>query len=144
MAHATRDLYTDLAGRTTSELTRATVAPVVRDPARFAALFYQRLFEHSPGLRRLFPADLAEQGLKLAQTVYLLVSAQDHAEALAPTLRELGRRHQGYGVLPQHYRVAGEVLLDTLAELNGEGWSEPARVAWAELYGEVARVMQSG
>ena len=144
MAHATRDLYADIVERTNFEHTRATVAPVAREPARFAETFYRKLFERAPGLRSLFPADLSEQGLKLAQTVYLLVSAQAHADALVPTLRELGRRHQGYGVLPLHYRIAGEVLLEALAELNGEDWSEAAGVAWAELYGSVARGMQSG
>jgi len=118
-----------------------TIVPVAFDPERFAGIFYGRLFERAPGLRGLFPSDTQAQGVKLAQTLVLLVSAQAHAEALVPTLRDLGARHRGYGAEPEHYKVAGEVLLETLALMNADAWTAQAHADWSDLHDWVVRQM---
>ena len=51
------------------------VAPIA-DVA--AALFYDRLFELDPSLRRLFHADMDEQGKKLMQMLTVAVRGLDH------------------------------------------------------------------
>ena len=124
------------------ELTARTAKPIAQDPRGFARAFYARLFARAPALRTLFPADLSAQELKLSHTLYMLVAAQEKGEAVGPALRELGRRHVGYGARPRHYRIVGEVLLETLEERNGAEWSEAAAEAWRTLYAFVIRHMK--
>jgi len=144
MTSSPHQLYRNLQANADPSVTRDTVAVVAADPARFAEAFYGRLFARAPGLRTLFPAELDEQGLKLAHTLCLLVSAQDRAESLVPILHDMGRRHAGYGVRPFHYRIVGTVLVETLAELNGDAFTPQAQDAWERLYAWVARQMQAG
>jgi nitric oxide dioxygenase len=137
-------LLEDLLASADHPLIAATIVPVAAEPARFAGAFYARLFALAPGLRALFPADLSAQGLKLARTLVLIVSAHERIDTMTPMLRELGARHRGYGVKPMHYRLAGSVLLDALAEVNGDTFNDAARAAWSRLYAHVAREMQAG
>src|SRR6187402_1815410 len=66
-----------------------------------ASVFYARLFDLDPGLRRLFPEDLLDQQRKLMQLLGAGVRGLSRPEQLFPVLRDLGRRHTGYGVRPE-------------------------------------------
>jgi hemoglobin-like flavoprotein len=122
---------------------RATLAPVVADPAGFARDFYARLFERSPGLRLLFPADMQAQHRKFSHTLGVIVAGLEHAEHMLPTLRALGEAHRRYGAKGAHFRSVGEALIQTLADRNGPGFEGESRVAWQRLYAWVANVMQA-
>ena len=122
---------------------RATLAPVVADPVGFARDFYTRLFEHSPGLRHLFPADLEPQQKKLSHTLGVIVAGLEHADRLLPTLRALGEAHRRYGAKGVHFLSVGDALIQTLADRNGPAFEGETRAAWQRLYGWVANVMQS-
>ena len=121
---------------------RVTVAPVAADPAGFARAFYARLFEHSPGLRHLFPADLSQQELKLSHTLCVIVAGLQDAEALLPTLRALGEAHRRYGAKGMHYLSFADALIQTLADRNGPGFEGESRAAWQRLYAWIAHTMQ--
>ena len=45
-----------------------------------AAMFYTRLFEIEPSLRRLFKGDMKEQGLKVMAMIGVAVKALTHLE----------------------------------------------------------------
>ena len=61
--------------------------------------------------------------------------------ALGGSLKALGERHRGYGVLDGHYATVGEALLSTLeVNLEPEFTPEVWR-AWEALYGMVAKMM---
>ena len=139
-----RGLLFDLYTQTDNPRLRATLAPVALDPADFGRRFYARLFELGPGLRRLFPADLSVQQLKVAQMLCLLVGGLDEPEALLPTLHALGESHRAFGAKPAHYLTVGEAMIDTIAAMNGAAFDEDARAAWQRLYGFIAREMQRG
>src|SRR4030095_11499050 len=98
------------------ELVRVTFGAIAPRVEAAAALFYQRLFEIEPALRPLFRGDIGAQVAKLAHTLGVAVASLDRLDTLAPTLRELGRRHAGYGVQDRHYDIVGEALLWTLAQ----------------------------
>ena len=64
-----------------------------------ATLFYERLFELDPTIRRLFRrTDMVQQRKILMQTLAVVVRSLDRLEQLTPALEGLGRRHAGYGV----------------------------------------------
>lgn len=115
------------------------VAPIA-EPA--AKLFYDTLFRMDPALKPLFAgADLAAQGRKLMAAIGFVVGSLRRPEAMLPAVRELGRRHGGYGVRPGHYATVGAALLSTLEEGLGEAFTPATREAWAAAYGLLAEVM---
>jgi hemoglobin-like flavoprotein len=107
-----------------------------------STLFYDRLFELDPTLRRLFRrTDMAAQKKVLMQTLTVVVRSLDRLETLVPAIQAMGRRHAGYGVRPSHYDTVGAALLWTLGHGLGDGFTPELRDAWAEAYGVLATVM---
>jgi len=123
------------------ELVRANWEVVEKIPDEAAALFYGRLFEVAPAVKPLFTGDMKEQGRKLMQMIGIAVNNMDRIEAIVPALQDLGTRHEGYGALPAHYPIVGEVLLGTLATALGDAFTPETREAWAKTYWAVSGVM---
>ncbi len=107
-----------------------------------AALFYANLFEADPSLQRLFRGDMVAQGAKLMQMIGAAVAKLDEPEVLMPTLRQLGRRHAGYGVRDEHYETVGAALLRTLQQGLGAAWTPEVESAWIDVYGVLASTMK--
>jgi hypothetical protein len=77
-----------------------TVAPKGDE---FVATFYARLFETLPEVKPLFGAtDMAAQRKKLLSALVLAVENLRRPRVLFPALKDLGRRHAGYGAKPEH------------------------------------------
>ncbi|SFN07804.1 MULTISPECIES: globin domain-containing protein [Actinomadura] len=106
-----------------------------------ADYFYADLFAREPQLRSMFPAAMAKQHEVLLAALSQIVSSVDDTDALVPFLRDLGRRHHGFGVVADHYAPVGASLLATLAYFSGPAWSEDLERDWAAAYGLVAKVM---
>ena len=117
----------------------ALLAPIAEDAM---ALFYRRLFELDPAVRRMFPPDMAAQHRKLAQMLTAAVKGLDHLDRLVPVVQDLGRRHAGYGVTEAHYDTVGAALLWTLEKGLGEAFTPEMKEAWATVYGLLASVMK--
>ena len=95
-----------------------------------AELFYKRLFELDPKLEPLFTGDMGEQGGKFMRTLATLVAGLEDFEAVAPSLRALGRRHADYGAEPAHYETLATALLWTLEQAMGEVFTDVVKEAW--------------
>ena len=66
------------------------VVPISEDAAE---LFYGRLFELDPSLRRMFSGDIKEQGRKLMKIITMVVRGLQRFEQLKTHVWQLGRRH---------------------------------------------------
>jgi hemoglobin-like flavoprotein len=108
-----------------------------------AELFYSRLFALDPSLKPLFKGDMKVQGRKLMSMLGMAVSGLSSFDRLAPAVKELGRRHDGYGARPAHYQTVAEALLWTLKQGLGDAFTEETELAWATAYGKIAALMQS-
>ena len=106
-----------------------------------ADIFYDRLFETTPEVRPLFPADMTEQKGKLIQMLAIAVNGLTKLDEIVPAVRDLGRRHATYRVEPAHYDAVGAALLFTLGKGLGETFTPEVEAAWAETYGLLAGVM---
>ena len=116
----------------------AQVAPI----AGIAAdLFYGRLFEIAPQLRRMFPENLAEQKKKLMAMLATVVNGLAKLDTLMPAVRALGKRHAGYGVYEEHFAPVGAALLWTLGQGLGDGFTAEVKDAWVTAYGVLSRTM---
>lgn len=107
-----------------------------------AMLFYDRLFQLDPSLRQMFRNTREEQARKLAHVLKVVVNGLSRPEQILPTVEELGRRHVGYGVRPQHYATVGAALLWTLQAGLAENFTPEVREAWASAYLLLASTMQ--
>lgn len=117
-----------------------TVLPIQNDVAR---LFYGRLFELDPTLKSLFHStDLREQGRKLTSMISVAVNGLTRLDSIVPAVRDLGRRHVGYGVRDGHYETAASALLWTLEQGLGEAFTPQVRHAWTDVYGLLATTMK--
>ena len=104
--------------------------------------FYDQLFEQYPGVLPLFAdADMQKQQGKLLSALATVVASLRTPDALVPHLQELGRKHVAYGAEPAHYDAVGAVLLESMAAMAGDLWTDELQGAWAEAYGLVASVM---
>ena len=112
--------------------------------AQAAELFYTRLFTLDPSLRILFKGDITKQGQMLMSMIGAAVSGLRNLEVLSPVVRQLGARHTGYGVKPEHYETVGAALLWTLDKGLKEQFTPEVREAWASAYQLLSDVMQLG
>jgi hemoglobin-like flavoprotein len=116
-----------------------SVAPIA---STAADLFYDRLFAIAPEVRRLFPADLSAQKVKLMGMLATAVNNLHQIDALLPALRQLGERHRGYGVSADHFVPVGAALLWTLEQGLGSAFTSDVKAAWSEAYRALAGAMQ--
>ena len=113
--------------------------------AQFGAIFYRRLFEIDPTLEPMFKgAILSEQILKFTTMIDLVLQWLDLPERLVPVLKNLGARHNAYGVQEDHYGKMGTALIGTLEETLGEQFTPELRGAWTEAYLLISSLMRRG
>ncbi|MEM9186324.1 MAG: globin family protein [Planctomycetota bacterium] len=124
------------------ELVQTTWAKVAPSASQVAVLFYDRLFEIAPEVKPLFKGDMAEQGQKLMQMLAVAVNGLPQLEQIVPAVQEMGVRHTGYGVAPEHYDHVGAALLWTLEQGLGDGFTPEVKDAWTETYVTLATVMK--
>ena len=120
----------------------ALVMPIQDEAAR---LFYGRLFEIDPSTKPLFAStDMAEQGKMLMQMINVAVASLERLDTIRSAVKDLGRRHEGYGVKEEHYESVGAALLWTLGQGLGEQFTPEVEEAWAETYGTLTGIMKEG
>jgi hemoglobin-like flavoprotein len=107
-------------------------------------IFYARLFELDPSLRKLFTGDMKRQSMMLMSMIASAVRGLSDPNALLPVLTALGRRHGGYGVVDAHYTTVAEALLWTLEQGLGKDFTTETREAWISAYSLMSSVMQQG
>lgn len=109
-----------------------------------ADLFYAKLFDLDPHLRRLFKSDIKEQGKKLIQVLSTAVENLERIDELVPHIRAMGARHAGYGVGEKDYETVGAALLWTFEKTLSKEFNTPTRKAWATVYNLLAETMKEG
>jgi len=116
----------------------SNVRPVAMDAMNE---FYDRLFEIAPDARSLFDEDLHQQKIALSSMLNMVVGNLDRLPLLLPKVKDLGRRHTGYGVQPHHYAAVGQALLQTLANGLGEAFDQDTEQAWTAAFQTLAGAM---
>jgi nitric oxide dioxygenase len=103
--------------------------------------FYDRLFSLRPDLRPLFRGSIESQEAKLINMLSSVVDYLDNLQSLIPAVRDLGRRHVGYGARPEDYKDVCDALLITLSEGLGPAWTREVNRAWTDAYDLLAGAM---
>jgi nitric oxide dioxygenase len=105
--------------------------------------FYALLFERYPVLRGLFPKEMTEQRGKLAKTLAWVVAHLDQQDVVLGSVRDLGRRHVGYGAKPEHYPLVRDALVEAMARTGGSDWDDTLTQDWRQAIDLMARHMQA-
>ena len=124
------------------DLVQTSFQKVVPIKATAGQLFYGKLFELDPSLKELFPEDLTGQIENLMTMVATAVNGLKRLDAIVPAVRDLGRRHVGYGVKDGDYDTVGAALLWTLEQGLGPDFTPATEEAWTACYVLLATTMK--
>lgn len=122
-------------------LVQSSFQALVDDVDVTAQTFYDNLFALDPSLKSMFREDSRVQGRKLMQMFLMLVNGLNQPESLVPVLSDMGKRHAGYGVRPEHFPVVGEALLQTLAQALGDDFTPDIAAAWQTTYDGLRQIV---
>jgi hemoglobin-like flavoprotein len=111
------------------------------EPRLVGDVFYSKLFMMQSDLRKMFPATMEHQYKKLTDMISTIVARLDKPDEIAEDIAALGRRHAGYGVKPQHYKLVGKALLWTLQQGLGNDWTKEVEAAWIKCYAFLSNTM---
>lgn len=125
-------------------LVKETFPTVQSMGAAMARLFYGRLFQRDPSTRAMFHTDIQAQGTKFTQMLTALVDGIDDLPQFETMLRQMGQRHVGYGVKPEHYPMVRDALLWAIGHTLGHEWNDNVKAAWSALIDHVAKIMLEG
>ena len=114
------------------------------DGTAFADRFYSRLFQKHPGLRGMFPSDMAAQKRKLMDSLRMVIEGLRAPTLVRARLEELGRGHVKYGVKPEHYPLVCEMIVATLAEQPGGNWTAELLQDWSNAMRLISEIMLDG
>jgi nitric oxide dioxygenase len=114
------------------------------DPLLVGDVFYSKLFAQRPELRSMFPDSMEKQYFKLTDMLGIIVARLDRLDSLAEDILELAKRHAGYGVKTEHYKLVGDALIWTLQQGFGKDWTTELKDAWVNCYGVLADLMIKG
>ncbi|MDH6123543.1 globin domain-containing protein [Kitasatospora sp. GP82] len=120
---------------------RASFAVVEYRADHLAKYFYAHLFAHNPGIRSLFPAEMAEQRDRLFAALTQIVLRLENLEQLTAYLRALGRDHRKFQAAPEHYPAVGASLIAAVRHFSGHSWTPEIEKAWSEAYTVISQVM---
>jgi nitric oxide dioxygenase len=109
---------------------------------KLGELFYKELFAIDPSLRDLFDGDMRRQYMKLLMMFALIVRSLHTPDALYQVVRNLGIKHAGYGVTPEHYTPFGNAFLRTLKKCLGPDYSPEIRDAWTDALRMLMKIMK--
>ncbi len=131
----------------TIELVQSSFKKITPIAETAAKIFYDKLFELDPKLKKLFPTANPEamkgQGNKLMTMLTSAVSGLTNLDKLTPILENLGKTHIGYNVEASHYDTVGTALLETLSIGLGEDFTPEVKEAWTDTYTVMASVMKT-
>lgn len=124
------------------QLVQASFKQVVPIAEQAAEIFYSKLFEYDPALRKLFKSDMKDQGRKLMSLLSVAVNGLNDLDKLVPALQSLAQRHVDYGVQVEDYTPVGNALLATLEIGLGDDFDAETKEAWIAVYKIIADTMR--
>lgn len=151
MKFSTHPLSPDLAGRRDLQVApvdlelaarlRASLVPMLEQGNRLADVFYDELFTRKPQLRPMFTNNLEGTKTKLLQTLEWIVNNLDRPAEVRAQARSLGKKHEGYGVTPEHYVVARDTLVFAMGKVAGDRWTRDLEADWTLSFDLLAAMM---
>lgn len=125
----------------TIEIVKSTVPVLEKHGRDITTRFYELMLGNHTELLNIFNHANQRQGRQqtaLANAVYAAAANIDNLGAIIPVVKQIGQKHRALGVLPEHYPIVGENLLQAIKDVLGDAATEEIINAWAEAYGVIA------
>ena len=84
---------------------------------------------------------MESQGQMLSHMLQFLVYALGRPEIMMLGLRDLGRRHDAYGVVAEHYPSFRQAFLESARSVLGEKYTPQVAKAWTDTIDMIIRLM---
>jgi hemoglobin-like flavoprotein len=111
------------------------------EPVVIGDVFYRKLFLDIPEVKRMFTTSREVQSRKLLDMLSLVVARLERSHEISEDIRQLARRHAGYGVKEEHYNYVGNALIWTLQQALREEWNPELESAWVNCYRNLSGAM---
>ncbi len=111
-------------------------------PALLAQVL-RKLSEKHPDTRALFP-DGPDLTKRLFATLDQVVGHLHRYQVLEPTLAAAGRTAQDRGARPEDFEAVRDEMVDALARLSGEDWTQELDADWRFVFDSIAGGMLVG
>jgi hypothetical protein len=123
------------------ELLRATLATVGPASKPIAALFYRRLVELDPSLRRQLKGRLKAQGREFMAVLKLGLVSLDDPAGMERTLQHFKSRRRRRAMQAGHCLTLSRALIWAFEQSLEARFTREARQAWAALLAKTSRTM---
>ena len=105
--------------------------------------FYQRMFAHNPELKNIFNMSNQKTGRQktaLFEAILAYAKNIDNLAVLKHAVERITQKHTSFYIQPEHYKIVGLHLIETLRELLPEQFTEEVETAWTAAYGVLATI----
>ena len=128
-----------------ADILRSSFELIAPQAEELMSRFYDELFLRFPAVVPMFKnTTKAKQMKMLLASLKLVINNLDNPDKLVPALQEMGKRHKGYGAVPEHYTAVAETLMDVMKEFAGKAWTKKVHNAWSDALNLVAETMLGG
>ncbi len=103
--------------------------------------FYSHLFLANPELRDMFPISMSAQRDRFFTALGSIVADARRLGTDTEFIRQLGRDHRRYQVIPQHYGAVEDSLVAVLRHVLGARLTDELAHTWSAAYRAVATAM---
>ena len=84
---------------------------------------------------------MQDQCRALLGALAVVIAGVTENRDIRKVLVELGARHRGYGVLPEHYPLVRQALIDTLRAAFGQEWTPELETTWGDAFDIISSIM---
>lgn len=123
----------------------AATLPAVRENAvNITSTFYPLMFERYPQVKAYFNESHQREGTQrqaLANAVVAYAANLDRLEVLGDAVSLIVQKHASLNILPEHYPIVGECLLEAISIVFGDAATDEVLSAWGEAYQQLADIL---
>jgi nitric oxide dioxygenase len=126
------------------EIIEATLPAVRENALKITNVFYPLMFDRYPEVQAYFNDTHQRQGTQrqaLANAVVAYAGNLDRLELLGDAVKLIVAKHASLNILPKHYPIVGECLLDAISIVFGDAATEEVLGAWGEAYQQLAGIL---
>ena len=125
----------------TIDAVKASTPLIGANAEKITTRMYEILFSKYPETKPLFTNAQGDQHKKLAGAIAAFATNIDRLDALSGAVEKMATTHVATNVKPEHYPMVGDALVNAMADVLGDDFSDEYKVAWGEAYGFLGSIL---
>lgn len=118
-------------------LVKSTVPLLEEGGSAVTDYFYKRMFKHNPEVMHIFNMSNQHTGRQKVALFEAIIGYAKNLEDLSPlkaVIERVAHKHTSFHIQPDHYKIVGHHLIETMRELLGRAFSQQVEQAWLHAY----------